>query len=61
MLFSLVTATRPKRMAWRLEIRKSLFPERVVRHWNRLLRAVVMVPSLLEFEEHLDNTLRYIV
>lgn len=42
-----------------LEIRKRFFTKRVVRHWNRLLRAVVMVSSLTEAQQHLDNSLRH--
>lgn len=41
------------------EIRKRFFTKRVIRHWNRLIRAVVMVSSLTESQEHLDNSLRH--
>ena len=44
-----------------MDIRKRFFTQRVVEHWNRLLREVVTAPSLTELREHLDNTLRHMV
>ncbi|KAK4823264.1 hypothetical protein QYF61_000231 [Mycteria americana] len=44
-----------------LGIRKRFLTERVVGHWNRLPREVVMAPSLSEFKEHLDDALSHMV
>ncbi|KFZ58713.1 hypothetical protein N321_13998, partial [Antrostomus carolinensis] len=46
---------------FRLAMRKRFFTQRVLEHWNRLPREVVMAPSLTIFTKHLDKALRHVV
>ncbi|KFR09271.1 hypothetical protein Y956_11947, partial [Nipponia nippon] len=46
---------------FRIDIRKKFFTMRVVRHWNRLPREVVDVPSLQVFKARLDGALSNLV
>jgi len=46
---------------FRLDIRKKFFTLRVMKHWNRLPREAMEVPSLETFKARLDGALSNLV
>ncbi|KFQ15727.1 hypothetical protein N330_00903, partial [Leptosomus discolor] len=50
-----------KEGGFRLDIKKKFLTVRVVRHWNRLPREAVVVPSLAVFKARLDGTLSNLI
>jgi len=46
---------------FRLDIKKHVFTERVVKHWKRLPREVVNASSLSVFQTHLNSALNTIL
>ncbi|KAK4821387.1 hypothetical protein QYF61_019288 [Mycteria americana] len=56
-LFISTCCDRKREGRFRLDIRKKFFTVSVVKHWNRLSRAVVDAPSLETFKARLDGFL----
>jgi len=56
-----VNAFKLKEGRFRLDIRKKFFAVRVGKHWHRLPRQVVDVPSLETFKARLDGALSNVI
>jgi len=50
-----------KEGSFRLDMRNKFFTVRVVRHWHRLPREVVDLPSLETFKTRLDGALSNLI
>lgn len=50
---------RPKAGSWEVWIEYLEDTGRVIEHWNKLPGEAFMVPSLLVFKKHLDNSLEW--
>ncbi|KFR13082.1 hypothetical protein N306_05670, partial [Opisthocomus hoazin] len=54
-------SSKLKEGRFRLNIKRKFFTVRVVKHWNRLPREAVDVPSLEVFKARLDGALSNLV
>jgi len=52
---------KPRQGRFRLDVRRKLFTQRVVKHWNRLPKEAVDAPSLEAFKARLDVALGSLV